>query len=137
SRTRTRAAPDRGSRTAAPAAATGFFAARRDRDPEDPSRRRRRLHPFEAARNRARAGRRGAGRPHGSGRHGAGDRRAGRGPVKLSELLRGIDLPGPAGPSPSEPATESADDPDVRGVAHDSRAVVPGDLFAAWIGARY
>ncbi|HXU44197.1 MAG TPA: UDP-N-acetylmuramoyl-L-alanyl-D-glutamate--2,6-diaminopimelate ligase, partial [Thermoanaerobaculia bacterium] len=28
-------------------------------------------------------------------------------------------------------------DPDVRGVAHDSRAVVPGDLFAAWIGARY
>ncbi len=30
-----------------------------------------------------------------------------------------------------------AGDPDVRGVAHDSRRVEPGDLFVAWRGARF
>jgi UDP-N-acetylmuramoyl-L-alanyl-D-glutamate--2,6-diaminopimelate ligase len=46
--------------------------------------------------------------------------------MRLSELVRGLGLPGPAG-----------SDPEVSGVAHDSRTVEPGDLYAALPGQRF
>jgi UDP-N-acetylmuramoyl-L-alanyl-D-glutamate--2,6-diaminopimelate ligase len=46
--------------------------------------------------------------------------------MRLSELVHGLGLAGDAGP-----------DPAVTGVAHDSRAVAPGDLFVALVGQRF
>ena len=43
--------------------------------------------------------------------------------MKLSELARGLALHGDLG-----------DDPEVFGVRHDSRAVLPGELFVALPG---
>ncbi len=44
--------------------------------------------------------------------------------MRLSRLLAGLPVQSPAG----------AEDPEVRGVAHDSRRIEPGDLFVAWAG---
>jgi UDP-N-acetylmuramoyl-L-alanyl-D-glutamate--2,6-diaminopimelate ligase len=46
--------------------------------------------------------------------------------LRLSELVRGLGISGGAGA-----------DPEVKGVAHDSRAVEPGDLFVALPGQRF
>jgi len=46
--------------------------------------------------------------------------------MRLAELVRGLPIAGDPGP-----------DPEVTGVAHDSRAVVPGDLFVALVGQRF
>ena len=46
--------------------------------------------------------------------------------MRLSELVRGLPIAGPPAP-----------DPEVTGVAHDSRAVEPGDLFVALPGQRF
>jgi UDP-N-acetylmuramoyl-L-alanyl-D-glutamate--2,6-diaminopimelate ligase len=46
--------------------------------------------------------------------------------MRLSELVRGLPIHGDAGA-----------DPEVTGVAHDSRAVEPGDLFVAFPGQRF
>jgi len=46
--------------------------------------------------------------------------------MRLSELLHGMDL-----------EILGTGDPDVRGVAHDSRTVEPGDLFVALVGQRF
>jgi UDP-N-acetylmuramoyl-L-alanyl-D-glutamate--2,6-diaminopimelate ligase len=46
--------------------------------------------------------------------------------MRLSELVRGLPIAGDAGA-----------DPQVTGVAHDSRAVAPGDLFVALPGERF
>lgn len=46
--------------------------------------------------------------------------------MRLSELVRGLAVPGPVG-----------SDPEVSGVAHDSRTVEPGDLYAALPGQRF
>jgi UDP-N-acetylmuramoyl-L-alanyl-D-glutamate--2,6-diaminopimelate ligase len=46
--------------------------------------------------------------------------------MRLSELVRGLPIAGDPEP-----------DPEVRGVAHDSRAVEPGDLFVALVGQRF
>ncbi|HSK78116.1 MAG TPA: Mur ligase family protein, partial [Thermoanaerobaculia bacterium] len=46
--------------------------------------------------------------------------------MRLSELVRGLGLTSPAG-----------SDPEVSGVAHDSRTVEPGDLYAALPGQRF
>ncbi|HEV2855959.1 MAG TPA: UDP-N-acetylmuramoyl-L-alanyl-D-glutamate--2,6-diaminopimelate ligase [Thermoanaerobaculia bacterium] len=46
--------------------------------------------------------------------------------MRLSDLVRG--LPVSCGPGP---------DPEVSGVAHDSRAVAPGDVFVALVGQRF
>jgi UDP-N-acetylmuramoyl-L-alanyl-D-glutamate--2,6-diaminopimelate ligase len=47
--------------------------------------------------------------------------------MKLSELVRG--LPAVSG--------DLGADPEVSGVRHDSRRIVPGDLFVAWKGVRH
>ncbi|HEX5760305.1 MAG TPA: Mur ligase domain-containing protein, partial [Thermoanaerobaculia bacterium] len=49
--------------------------------------------------------------------------------VRLDELTEGL----PVIPPPGE-AWRAVD---VAGVAHDSRAVGPGDLFVAWTGERH
>jgi UDP-N-acetylmuramoyl-L-alanyl-D-glutamate--2,6-diaminopimelate ligase len=56
--------------------------------------------------------------------------------VRLSEAVRGLGLAGAAGDAgnASEPA---GGDPEVTGVAHDSRRVEPGDLFVALVGQRF
>ena len=46
--------------------------------------------------------------------------------MRLSELVRALPIAGAPGT-----------DPEVTGVAHDSRAVAPGDLFAALPGQRF
>jgi UDP-N-acetylmuramoyl-L-alanyl-D-glutamate--2,6-diaminopimelate ligase len=46
--------------------------------------------------------------------------------MRLSELIHGLGL-----------EVLGAGDPDVRGVAHDSRTVEPGDLFVALVGQRF
>jgi UDP-N-acetylmuramoyl-L-alanyl-D-glutamate--2,6-diaminopimelate ligase len=46
--------------------------------------------------------------------------------MRLSELVRGLPISGNPGP-----------DPEVTGVAHDSRAVAPGDVFVALVGQRF
>ncbi|MCB9378688.1 MAG: UDP-N-acetylmuramoyl-L-alanyl-D-glutamate--2,6-diaminopimelate ligase [Holophagales bacterium] len=46
--------------------------------------------------------------------------------MRLSALVQGLAVSGDLG-----------SDPEVSGVRHDSRAVAPGDLFAAWRGARH
>jgi len=46
--------------------------------------------------------------------------------VKLSRLIAGLPVEG-----------DPAPDPEVGGVAHDSRRVAAGDLFVAWRGARF
>ncbi|MDX1645344.1 MAG: Mur ligase domain-containing protein, partial [Thermoanaerobaculia bacterium] len=43
----------------------------------------------------------------------------------MSELIRDLEIRG------------TASEIDVRGVAHDSRRVAPGDLFVTWRGARH
>jgi UDP-N-acetylmuramoyl-L-alanyl-D-glutamate--2,6-diaminopimelate ligase len=48
--------------------------------------------------------------------------------MRLSDLLALT----PGGAGPADPA-----DPDITGVAHDSRAVEPGDLFVALVGQRF
>jgi UDP-N-acetylmuramoyl-L-alanyl-D-glutamate--2,6-diaminopimelate ligase len=50
--------------------------------------------------------------------------------MELVELLRGLDVVHVAGPAP-----EAARGP-IRGLAHDSRRVAAGDLFAAWTGMK-
>jgi UDP-N-acetylmuramoyl-L-alanyl-D-glutamate--2,6-diaminopimelate ligase len=50
--------------------------------------------------------------------------------MRLSELVQGLGLGGPTGSDPGM-------DPDVTGVAHDSRRVRPGDLFVALPGERF
>lgn len=47
--------------------------------------------------------------------------------MRLSEVIAGLGLKVPP----------SASDPEVRGVAHDSRTVEPGDLFVALVGQRF
>jgi UDP-N-acetylmuramoyl-L-alanyl-D-glutamate--2,6-diaminopimelate ligase len=46
--------------------------------------------------------------------------------MRLSKLVRGLEIAGDLAP-----------DPEVTGVAHDSRAVAPGDLFVALVGQRF
>lgn len=46
--------------------------------------------------------------------------------MRLSELVRGLEIAGDPG-----------GDPEVTGVAHDSRTVTPGDLFVAFAGQRF
>ena len=46
--------------------------------------------------------------------------------MRLSELVRGLPISGDCGI-----------DPEVTGVAHDSRAVEPGDVFVALVGQRF
>jgi UDP-N-acetylmuramoyl-L-alanyl-D-glutamate--2,6-diaminopimelate ligase len=58
--------------------------------------------------------------------------------MQLSELIRGlpVTISGISGISGMTGGGDLAA-VDVRGVAHDSRTVEPGDLFAAWRGARH
>ena len=46
--------------------------------------------------------------------------------MRLSELVRGLPVSGDLGP-----------DPEVKGIAHDSRAVEPGDVYVALVGQRF
>ena len=46
--------------------------------------------------------------------------------MRLSRLIEGLPVAG-----------DPAPDPEVAGVAHDSRRVAEGDLFVAWRGARF
>jgi UDP-N-acetylmuramoyl-L-alanyl-D-glutamate--2,6-diaminopimelate ligase len=48
--------------------------------------------------------------------------------MRLSELLQRCGLAAPQG---------NSGDPEIRGVAHDSRAVEPGDLFVALVGQKF
>ena len=50
--------------------------------------------------------------------------------MRLSRLVAGLALNGPF-------SAGDASDPEVSGLAHDSRRVAPGDLFVAWRGARF
>src|SRR5258708_2862854 len=50
-------------------------------------------------------------------------------PMRFSELIRGIAEPGPG--------SRRDLDPEVTGVTHDSRRVVPGDLYVALPGQRF
>jgi UDP-N-acetylmuramoyl-L-alanyl-D-glutamate--2,6-diaminopimelate ligase len=51
--------------------------------------------------------------------------------MRMSDLLRELPIER-AGGSPG-----AAADPEIRGIAHDSRRVGPGDLFVAWRGAKH
>ena len=58
--------------------------------------------------------------------------------MRLSRLLEGLPVTAPAaGGADPEVADPEATNPEIRGVAHDSRRAEPGDLFVAWAGARH
>ncbi|HKI05739.1 MAG TPA: UDP-N-acetylmuramoyl-L-alanyl-D-glutamate--2,6-diaminopimelate ligase [Thermoanaerobaculia bacterium] len=50
--------------------------------------------------------------------------------MRLSELVRGLPVAG-------DPVGRTGADPEVTGIAHDSRAVEPGDLYVALVGQRF
>src|SRR5687768_179 len=53
--------------------------------------------------------------------------------MRLSALIQGlgVEVSGPPGGNPH------SSDPEISGVAHDSRTVEPGDLFVATVGERF